>query len=49
MAKTLLTQKADAVARIVRMIFGSTLCVRKKFALIFCVCKILAAFRTLTP
>jgi len=43
--KTLLVQKADAVARVVRTTFALTLCVQKKFALTFCVCKTRAAFR----
>ena len=49
MAKTLLVQKADTMARVVRTTFALTLCVRKKFALTFCVCKIHAAFRTQMP
>jgi len=49
MAKTLLVQKADAVARVVRTTFALTLCVRKKFALTFCVCKTRAAFRRQMP
>ena len=39
MAKTLLIQKADAVASVVRTTFALTLCIQKKFALRFCVCK----------
>ena len=49
MAKTLLVQKAHAVARVVRTTFALTLGVRKKFALTFCVCKTRAAFRRQMP
>jgi len=49
MTKTLLVQKADAVACVVRTTFALTLCVRKKFALTFCVCKTRAAFRRQMP
>jgi len=37
-ALTLRVQKADAVARVVRMTFTLTLCIRKKFALTLSVC-----------
>jgi len=49
MAKTLLIQKADAVAHVVRTTFALTLCVQKKFAMTFCVCKTRAVFRTEMP
>ena len=49
MAKALLVQKVDAVARVVHTTFGLTLFVRKKFALTFCVCKTRAAFRRQIP
>jgi len=49
MAKTLLVQKADAVAHIVRATFTLTLGIRKKFALRFCICKTRAAFRRQMP
>jgi len=39
MVKTLLVQKADAMAHVVRTTFAVTHCIRRKFALTFCVCK----------
>ena len=39
MAKTLLIQKANAVASVIRTTFALSLCVQKKSALTFCVYK----------
>jgi len=48
-ALTLLVQKLDTVASVVRTTFAMTLCVRKKFALTLSVYKKRAASRWLMP
>jgi len=45
----MVVRNADAMAYVVCMTFALTLCIRKKFALTFWVCKIHAAFRRQIP